>query len=405
VATYDPAHDAMIVYGGQSSGGGLSDVWRLSLAGAPEWTQLQPVGAAPALVSPAAIYDPATSRMVLFGGYSITNGNATYTSNTQLLSLKSDPPLWIAIHPAGTIPAPRAGASSVFDPGARRMRLAGGKDGNGILYSSAYSLNLYTNLSLEVGVNDAAMGRVDSPDPTACLTPGTQVRLVAVPFSGFQFVEWLGDLSGATNPQTLTMDDHKVVMARFAPVAVATLMSVFEAAPGDEGIEIRWQFTTPGDVASVALERAAQPEGPWTAVDAAITSRDDIAVAVDRSAAPGATSFYRLVVNLRQGGQTIQGPVSSAAAVLVSDLTLLSPNPAFGATRIDFAVARAGVVRLSVLDVAGRERAVLARGTYPAGRHTLRWDGRIGGAKAAAGIYFLRFEGAGQTRVKRLVML
>jgi len=406
VATYDPANDAMVVYGGGNQGGSMSDVWQLSLAGSPAWTQLHPVGAAPALLSPAAIYDPATRRVVIYGGYTITNGNPIYTSNTQLLSLKSDPPLWIAMHPVGTAPAARAGAASTFNTDTRRMLVAGGRDANAILFSSGYSLNLYSDFSLEVGVNDVSMGRVDSPDPTRCVTPGAQVRLFAVPFSGFKFVEWLGDLSGTTNPQTLTMDDHKVVLARFAPVAVATLMSVFEAAPADGGIEIRWQFTTPDDVASVALERASQPVGPWTAVDASFASRGDVAIAQDRSAAPGAPTFYRLVVDLRQGGKIIEGPVSAAAAaVLVSDITLLSPNPAFGVTRIDFAVARAGAVRLSVLDIAGRERAVLARGVYPAGRHTLRWDGRIGGAKAAAGIYFLRFEGPGQTRVKRLVML
>jgi len=275
----------------------------------------------------------------------------------------------------------------------------------GAMYSSTYSLDL-NDLSLGVGVNDATMGSVDRSDAMQCLTPGEQVTLTAVPSSGYAFVEWLGDLSGNTNPTTVTMDNDKVVMARFAPIAVATLMSMFEAVPSDEGIEIHWRFTTPDDVASVALERAAQPEGPWTAVDAVLATRGDVTVAQDRGASPGATSFYRLVVNLRQGGQTIQGPVSStAAAILTSDLTMLAPNPASGATRVDFAVARTGFVRLSVLDIAGRERAVLARGTYPAGRHTLRWDGRIGGAKAPSGIYFLRFEGPGQTRVKRLVML
>jgi hypothetical protein len=95
VAFYDPVHDAMIVYGGKNSGGKLSDVWRLSLANPPAWTQLQPVGAAlPALYGPTAIYDPATSRMVVVSG------------STELLSLKSDPPLCITMHPGGTSPEP-----------------------------------------------------------------------------------------------------------------------------------------------------------------------------------------------------------------------------------------------------------------------------------------------------------
>jgi len=48
---------------------------------------------------------------------------------------------------------------------------------------------------------------------------------------------------------------------------------------------------------------------------------------------------------------------------------------------------------------------MLARGKYAAGRYSLRWDGRVSGADAPAGIYFLRFEAPGATRVRKLVML
>jgi len=145
-------------------------------------------------------------------------------------------------------------------------------------------------------------------------------------------------------------------------------------------------------------------EGPWAAVDAAFRSRDDVTAVVDRGAAPGTTSYYRLVIALRQGGQTIEGPLSAGAASLVTDLTMRAPNPAPGVTRIDFALARAGTVRLSVIEVTGRECVVLARGEYGAGQHSVRWDGRTGSV-APAGIYFVRFRAAGTTRVRKLVML
>jgi hypothetical protein len=100
--------------------------------------------------------------MVVFGGYN----NGAYTSNTQLLSLKSDPPLWVAMHPGGTTPSPRAYASAVFDPDARRMLLVGGENAIEGIFNSSYSLRFCTTPSLEVGVNNAAMGRVDRSDPT-----------------------------------------------------------------------------------------------------------------------------------------------------------------------------------------------------------------------------------------------
>ena len=47
-----------------------NDVWALSLAGTPAWTQLTPTGTPPsARYGHSAIYDPVRDRMVVFGGY------------------------------------------------------------------------------------------------------------------------------------------------------------------------------------------------------------------------------------------------------------------------------------------------------------------------------------------------
>ncbi len=70
-AVYDPVRDRMVVFGG-CSGPYLNDVWALSLAGTPAWTQLSPSGSTPpvARYSHTAIYDPVRDRMVVFGGSS-----------------------------------------------------------------------------------------------------------------------------------------------------------------------------------------------------------------------------------------------------------------------------------------------------------------------------------------------
>ena len=47
---------------------------------------------------------------------------------------------------------------------------------------------------------------------------GTVVTLTAVPDAGYEFVEWTGDLSGTTNPLTITMDADKTVTAIFARI-------------------------------------------------------------------------------------------------------------------------------------------------------------------------------------------
>jgi hypothetical protein len=82
----------------------------------------------------------------------------------------------------------------------------------------------------------------------------------------------------------------------------------------------------------------------------------------------------------------------------------LVPNPSATRTRIDFVVARHEPVRLSVLDVAGREIEVLAQGSMAPGRYSVVWDGRRGRGLLPAGVYFVRWQSPGRSEHKRLVL-
>ena len=55
---------------------------------------------------------------------------------------------------------------------------------------------------------------------------GTVVTLTATHASGFVFSNWAGDLSGSTNPITLTMDDDKIVEAVFAPAQICSTVNL-----------------------------------------------------------------------------------------------------------------------------------------------------------------------------------
>jgi hypothetical protein len=83
-------------------------------------------------------------------------------------------------------------------------------------------------------------------------------------------------------------------------------------------------------------------------------------------------------------------------------LAPLAPNPARGPVRAEFALPRESHVRLSVIDLQGREVAVLADRTYPAGRHEASWDANAG-RPAPAGVYFVRMVVGGRAWMRRLV--
>jgi galactose oxidase-like protein len=125
-AVYDPVRDRMVVFGGLDGlHRALNDVWALSLAGIPAWSELSPAGTSPAArLGHTAIYDPVRDRMVVFGGQGIRQLNDVWA-----LSLAGIP-AWSAIAPAGRLPSSRDGHSAIYDPVRDRMVVFGGQHRN-----------------------------------------------------------------------------------------------------------------------------------------------------------------------------------------------------------------------------------------------------------------------------------
>jgi len=72
-------------------------------------------------------------------------------------------------------------------------------------------------------VNTTGSGSVALNPPGGTYDAGTVVTLTATAAAGFQFTGWSGDLSGAANPTTITMDANKNVTATFTAVPTYTL--------------------------------------------------------------------------------------------------------------------------------------------------------------------------------------
>jgi hypothetical protein len=83
----------------------------------------------------------------------------------------------------------------------------------------------------------------------------------------------------------------------------------------------------------------------------------------------------------------------------------IAPNPARNA-RVTFALPTRDRVRIGVYDLAGRQRAVLADGEYPAGTHTVTWDGRgTDGELVNSGVYFYKLRVGDKLFSRRGVLL
>ena len=82
------------------------------------------------------------------------------------------------------------------------------------------------------------------------------------------------------------------------------------------------------------------------------------------------------------------GPVAQA------DFARILSNPVRGGVaRIEFGLARAARVRVSIFDLAGRQVMRLADQPFKAGVHRMEWNGRdASGSRVRAGAYFLRVQ-------------
>lgn len=119
---------------------------------------------------------------------------------------------------------------------------------------------------------------------------------------------------------------------------------------------------------------------------------------------PGAAVQGALSVTLR--ARVSGGALSVGSPVTAFALHPPSPNPLRRVTTLAFDLPRRSRIALSVHDLSGRLVTMLARGAWSPGRHSLTWSASDDAGRAvAAGLYFVRLEAGGHSRVARVAVL
>jgi len=100
------------------------------------------------------------------------------------------------------------------------------------------------------------------------------------------------------------------------------------------------------------------------------------------------------------------GTAAGAAPPPPARLLAPWPHPANPSVTVAFELDAPGRARLTVLDAAGRRVALLAEGTFPAGRHAFTWRGRDGaGRPLPSGVYRAVLTAGGRRQACALVLL
>jgi hypothetical protein len=89
-------------------------------------------------------------------------------------------------------------------------------------------------VTLTLTANPSTGGSITA-NPTGPYYYGDVVQLTAVTNTGYSFTSWSGDLSGSTNPTTITLNGNKAVTANFEQNPTQTILdSNFDGSPWDE---------------------------------------------------------------------------------------------------------------------------------------------------------------------------
>jgi hypothetical protein len=358
-AVYDAPNDRLVIFGGFTGSTSLSDVWALSLAGTPAWSQLLPSGTAPPfLIMQCAAMDRSGNRMIVFGGW----GPGGLQNKVYALSLTGSP-AWAELSPSGTPPAPREGGSMVSL--GSRMLVFGGYTGDPVYGTDdTWLLTLYPTPSwrqLDVGplLPPARL------DPAGVFDQAT-----------FRFV-----LFGGTGLNT-SGDDTWILQIDQAVPALASLVS---ANAGPDRVELTWEVPSSGAPATVYRSSG---DGQWAAIGRLIADGTGRATFVDRDVNAGSRYGYRL--GLADGSREVFAGeiwvnVPASARLALHGMT---PNPApAGAAVIGFSLPDARPARLEVVDVAGRRVFAQEVGSLGGGEHAVRVNGA---APLPPGLYLIR---------------
>src|SRR5450755_905557 len=177
-AIYDSTNNRMLVFGGYTSAGPQNDMWVLSnangLGGQPTWTQLTPAAPLPPVRSyHSAVYDPAANAMTIFGG----GTNSGLANDVWVLANAnglSGPPTWTQQQPTGAPPVPRCLHSAVLNLSTDRMTVFGGLDTPAAGYNDTWvlALNATTTNSLGSSLNPSSFGQSTNLTATVTSTGG-----------------------------------------------------------------------------------------------------------------------------------------------------------------------------------------------------------------------------------------
>lgn len=197
------------------------------------------------------------------------------------------------------------------------------------------------------------------------------------------------------------------------PAVEVTAPNGGETQDSGEWAVLQWNASDASGVRNVdVLISRTGPAGPWQTLVSEIPNTGSFNWWVTGPTTDNAyvrvlarDIFYNEALDASDGPFAIlptvgvgEGPLSPLA------LDPVAPNPTRGPSRFGVMLPEPGRIRLDILDVGGRQVAVLADGFETAGRREFAWNGRTARGLAPAGLYFARLQTSGRVLTRRFAI-
>ena len=220
---------------------------------------------------------------------------------------------------------------------------------------------------------------------------------------------------GQGDDRIASVEDLKQVASTMSAVfgvvfdpTTAIQVSLVESQADADLVRLAWRVSEPAGTLVTVERRAAT--STWLALAEMALPSDGILRFEDLDVVPGERYGYRLAlggggVRDHSAETWVDVPMAAGSPTTVR-LLPGRPNPSSASFRIGHYVPRKGTYRLRVLDVQGRAIRVLGDGEIQPGWHDGAWDGRDDlGREVGSGVYVLRIDVAGETAVRKLVLM
>ena len=398
---YDPVRDRLVVFGGLGASGALGDLWELPLSGPLVWAPLAASGPGPSpRYQHTALYDPAGDRLLVWGGQDGTN---TYSELWEL-SLAGTP-AWSLVPTSGTPPFATVGVTldtyrdRLIAP-TRQLPLATGA-WNVLTTSSIPGSDI--QLAYDVRWDRVwALTSWSDYDRTTRLLSG--VAMVGLDDPAWRLVETIVPVYVSDLGVSVVFDPVRTRVLAYGGVRT------YYFPPGGDGIgNVTRTFGASNDFSYRVLAVPGVLPPPRADHASVYDAARDRMIVFGGSYGPASqfrSDAWALSFSEPPVWEELQEPTAGTGDAGVVDYALgrVSPNPTRGVATIEFTVAREAPVRLGIVDLQGRQVALLADGVRPAGRYQVAWNGKTERGVAPGGVYFVVYQAPGKKLARRLVL-